>query len=306
MTPKASPGRKPRRAKRATLPTVMLIGCGNWGSALGFALEEAGVSLREIVVRKMARTGPRAKFRTRRKLLAKAKLDADVLWICTSDAAIAGVAKQLAKALTDRPIGGKKIVLHSSGALTSTELAALRAVDASVASVHPLMTFPRRAVAQPSKRRLAGVSFAIEGDPRACRAARRLVRALGGEPFALPIESKPLYHAFGAFASPMLVTLLTAALGTGVAAGSSAAEARRRMRSIVERTVFNFFAEGPEKSFSGPVARGDTATIARHLEALRPYPRLRATYTELTRLALETLPARNEKQIRQLLDAEVL
>ncbi len=292
------------RTKRAAVPTVALIGYGNWGSTLAFALEQAGVPLCEIVVRKKTRSGQAVKFRARRQLLAEAKLDADVLWICTPDAAIAGVAQQLARALADRPRRRGAIVFHSSGALASTELAALRAVGASIASVHPLMTFPRSTFAQGREKRLAGVSFAIEGDARACRAAWKLVRALGGEPFLLRVESKPLYHAFGAFTSPLLVALLTAAAETGMAAGFSAAEARHRMRPIVERTILNFFREGPAKSFSGPVARGDTATVARHLEALRPHPRLMATYTELTRSALGTLPARNEEQIRQLLDAQ--
>jgi predicted short-subunit dehydrogenase-like oxidoreductase (DUF2520 family) len=254
-------------------------------------------------VRKMKRGKYASKFGALQTFLARATLDADVLWICTPDAAIAGVAEEISDAFADRHRPSRPIVFHSSGALASTELAALQAVGASVASVHPLMTFPRRAIPQQSQASLAGVSFAIEGDTRACTAARKLVRALGAEPFVLAPESKPLYHAFGAFASPMLVALLTAAVETGVAAGFTPAEARRRMRPIVERTVLNFFTDGLEKSFSGPIARGDTSTIARHLEALRPHRTLQATYRELARFALDTLPARNKKQIRQLLAA---
>jgi predicted short-subunit dehydrogenase-like oxidoreductase (DUF2520 family) len=302
----SSPRKSPRapQVKSAALPVVSLIGFGNWGSALAFALHEAGVPLSEIVVRSLRRGGETAKSGPRRTLLADAKLDGDVFWICTPDAAIAGVARQLAKAFDHRFRRSRPIVFHSSGALASTELAVLRAAGASVASVHPLMTFPRRAVAESSKKRLAGVSFAIEGDMRACRAARKLVRVLGAEPFPLAIENKPPYHAFGAFASPMLVALLRAAVETGVAAGFTPAEARRRMRPIVERTVLNFFTEGPEKSFSGPIARGDAATVSRHLDALRSHPGLLAIYRELARFALDALPAQNEEQIRKRLDGD--
>ncbi len=281
------------------LPSVTLIGRGNWGTALALALDDAGIPLCEVIVRKKRGSN----LPIQRTTLAAATLAADVLWICTPDTAIAEVASQLAEALAPVARRKKPIVFHSSGALASSELAPLRKVGASLASVHPLMTFPRRSQPQSTAHRypLACVPFAIEGDPRACRAARTLVHAMRGEAFALPAASKPLYHAFGAFASPMLVALLTAAMETAVAAGYTPAQARRRMRPIVERTISNFFTDGPNRSFSGPIARGDAATIARHLDALRPHPRLLSTYRELARFALDSLPAQNRKKIRPLL-----
>lgn len=288
----------------ASLPSVTVIGCGNWGTALTLALDDAGVSLRGIVVRKKRVADSRfaASLGVRLTRMPEAALDADVFWICTPDTTIANAAMELTRALGNTARKHPPIVFHSSGALASTELAAARRTGASVASVHPLMTFPRRSSRRSTlKRPLAGVPFALEGDPRACRAARKLVRAMAGEGFVLDAENKPLYHAFGAFASPMLVALLTAAMETAAAAGYTRQEARRRMRPIVERTIANFFADGPEKSFSGPIARGDTTTVARHLEALQRHPRLLTAYSELARFALDSLPAQNKKQIWQLL-----
>lgn len=313
MTPKAEiPQKKPR--SRTAAPAVRrtgvtLIGCGNWGTALALALHQAAIPVREIVVRTPRSRRHRqfaAALGAGLTTLEKAVLDADVFWIATPDAAIAGIARQLAAALKDRrgPATTGLIAFHSSGALSSAELAPLRSIGVRVAAVHPLMTFPRRtclgATSQPYP--LAGVPFAIEGDPRACRAARTLARAFHAEAFALPAESKPLYHAFGAFASPLLTALLTAAMETAVAAGQTRKQARRRMQPIVERTIANFFAEGPEKSFSGPIARGDATTIARHLEALRAHPRLLAAYRELARFSLHSLPAPNQKQMHTVLD----
>ncbi len=293
-------------------PSVTLIGCGNWGTALALALEAGGVPLLEIVLRTRQSTQRRADAYAqdvaevtgaRLTTLANAALDADVLWICTPDTAIAGVAKQLTRALAHIPRRKPPIVFHSSGALASTELAMLRAVDASIASVHPMMTFPKASAPRAARPQspLAGVPFAIEGDARASRTARQLVRALGGEAFAISAENKPLYHAFGAFASPLLVAVLTAAMETAVATGYTRKQAQRRMCPIVERTISNFFTNGPEKSFSGPIARGDTATIAMHLNALRPHPRLQAVYRELARFALDSLPAQNRHPIQKLL-----
>jgi len=299
-----TPIRQTSRRKKPAPQRVSLIGLGNWGTALALALKDAGIRPREFVVRRKLAIDSRFAASLGAKLATwvQAALDADVFWICTPDAAIVKVAAELAAALGAEPLRRKLVVFHSSGALPSTELAALRAVRASIASVHPLMTFPRRSSSGSSRKRpLAGVPFAIEGDSRACRTAAKLVRAMAGEPFPLTVESKPLYHAFGAFASPMLVAALTAAIETAVAAGFTRREARRRMHPMVERTIANFFNDDPEKSFSGPIARGDTATIASHLEALRGRPRLLAVYRELACFALDTLPAQNTMEIRRLL-----
>jgi predicted short-subunit dehydrogenase-like oxidoreductase (DUF2520 family) len=296
---------------RQKLSSVSVIGAGNWGKALALALHGAGTAVPEIIVRHKSRSNAElaAAVCARNTTLDRAELNADVLWICTPDAAISRVAADLAARISakaavnarDSRIISRRIppiVFHSSGALTSEELATLRAVKASIASVHPLMTFPRRKAQSTQARaskKLTGVPFALEGDARACRAARKLISTLGGEAFTLPAKDKALYHAFGAFTSPLLVALLTAAAEVASVTGWSALQTRRRMRPIVERTVENFFADGPGESFSGPIARGDAATVARHLAALRSHPHLAAVYRDLSRFALRSLPARNPR-----------
>lgn len=296
---------------------MSVIGAGNWGTALALALHRAGVAIPEIIVRRKLRSSTElaTAVGARSTTMDRAELDADVLWICTPDAVISSVAADLAARLTAK--AAKRtynsetavprrapIVFHSSGALTSEELAALRAVKASVASVHPLMTFPRnrRRRKALASQELKGVPFALEGEARACSAARKLIGALGGEAFMLPAKDKALYHAFGAFTSPLLVAVLTAAVEAAVAAGWSAQQSRRRMRSIVERTVANFFADGPGNSFSGPIARGDAATVARHLEVLRAHPHLASIYRELSLFAVDSLPTRNAGKIERVLN----
>lgn len=321
----------PKRARNsADFPTVTLIGFGNWGTALAHGLTQAGVPLREIIVRT-----PRARdrklassFRTTGGVatvttLEHAALDADVFWICTPDASIACIAADLARQLEHRgalrrsrpsaippPSGKGPVIFHSSGALSSSELEVLRTGVASTGTVHPLMTFPSQTRAQSRPHTssptapcfaLAGIPFAIEGDARAMRCARLLVKALRGKSFSLPAASKPLYHAFGAFASPLLVALLQATANAGMAAGYSRDNAMRLMQPIVEQTISNFFRHGAEKSFSGPMARGDVATIASHMRALEAYPSLTALYRELGAFALTALPNRHRQEIEQVL-----
>src|SRR5439155_10979615 len=120
-----------------------------------------------------------------------------ILWLCVRDDAVTVCAAQLASHGT---AGG--FAFHSSGALASSALDPLRAAGAKVASVHPLMTF----VGGPAPS-LQGVWFGMEGDAAAARVAREIVGDLSGEALALRSDSKALYHAWGAFNSPLLVAL---------------------------------------------------------------------------------------------------
>ncbi|HET9087843.1 MAG TPA: Rossmann-like and DUF2520 domain-containing protein [Acidobacteriaceae bacterium] len=308
--------RKPTRSTTAPVtPSVTLIGFGNWGTALAFSLFGAGIPIKEIVVRSFSKIKAAQRHRIYRFLdarfttLDRAALDADVLWICTPDAKIAQTAgemvAQLQSARQRRP--ARQVVFHSSGALTSGELAALKAVGAGIASVHPLMSFPNPTAGKALDSRtiptfpLAGVPFALQGETHACRVARRLVKMLHGAAFTLQEHDKVLYHAFGAFTSPLLVALLTAAAEAGANAGLHKNQVQSLMRPIVTKTIENFFLRGPKRSFSGPLARGDSGTVAWHLSALQEHPALEAIYRNLSLYALDVLPVEQRTTMRQML-----
>jgi predicted short-subunit dehydrogenase-like oxidoreductase (DUF2520 family) len=189
-----------------------------------------------------------------------------------------------------------KTVFHSSGALGSRELGALKRKGAAIASVHPLMTFVRGVVPD-----LAGVSFAVEGDPTAVRVARRIVRDLGGQSFPIAENRKAAYHAWSAFTSPWLLSFLVTAEQVAAAAGIRPAEARRRMLPIVLRTLENYAKRGPARSFSGPIIRGDASTLEKHLRVLRTLPDARSVYLALAKSALQNLPVRNRRQLMKVL-----
>jgi len=148
-----------------------------------------------------------------------------------------------------------------------------------------------------------GVSFAIEGDPVAVRAARGIVRDLGGESYAISQKEKNAYHAWGTFASPLLTALLATAEQVAGLAGVTRKAARGRMLPILLQTVKNYGAVGAAAGFSGPIVRGDVETVRRHLEVLRTAPVPRQVYMALVRAALEYLPAKNKTSLRRLLSS---
>ena len=274
--------------------SVSIIGSGNWGSSLAHALRVAGVGLHEVIVpsvrsavgsKKLARTLPMT-------TLDRAQLDADVLWLCVPDAAIARVTGRLVKRVSKRGLKGQ-IVLHSSGALSAQVLDAAAHAGASVASVHPMMSFPTRTPVS-----LQEVPFGVEADAASRRILNAIVCRIGGRPFAIKAENKALYHAAGVLSSPLLVSHLAAAQEVAARAGLSTRQAQQLIEPIARATLDNFFLRGAGKSFSGPIARGDAQTIRLHLQALKPHPMLAGVYRSLALYALDALPASGRKQLR--------
>ncbi|MFZ0687840.1 MAG: DUF2520 domain-containing protein [Terriglobales bacterium] len=287
-------------------PTVSIIGAGRLATFLATALRDAGFTIREIV----ARDTPPSRRRARR-LAAKvnahsvtaksAALDANLLWFCVPDGEIRAAAWLLSDHLTARARMGQRVIsafaLHSSGALSSRELAPLGNAGVAVASVHPLMTFV--AGAHPS---LAGVSFALEGDREAVQVARRIVRDLEGESFVLPASRKAAYHAWATMTSPLLLAFLVTLEEAARAAGLTRRDARRKNLPIIRQTLANYERMGAAQSFSGPLVRGDAATVAKHLASLKKHPGAREVYVALARAALRGLPVKNEDELKLLLE----
>jgi len=277
---------------------IAIVGAGRLGRALAQELNRAEYTISEIVSGSSPASKRKAVDLARRvKAYAstsdRARLDADLVWFCVPDREIASSSRQLASVVDWR----KKIAFHSSGALASDELKSLRQGGAVVASVHPLMTFVTGSM--PS---LIGVPFAMEGDAGAVRSARQIVRALGGEAFTIRKQYKAAYHAWGAFASPLLVAMLVTAEQLARQAGLSAVGARKKMLPIVRQTIANYGALGAAGAFSGPIVRGDAEIVRKHLQVLRKLPEATDVYLALARAALRYLPARNRGELKRALD----
>jgi predicted short-subunit dehydrogenase-like oxidoreductase (DUF2520 family) len=222
--------------------------------------------------------------------LGQEPLDSDLVWITVPDDAIAATARRLAPTQDWRG----KIVFHSSGALTSDELAPLRKQGAKVASVHPSMTFVRGPAPQ-----MSGVAFAVEGDRAAVRVAKRIVQDLGGKTYAIDKRNKVLYHAFGSFASPLVIALMASLERVAKAAGIRAGDVKAMMVPLLTQTLRNYLQHDAAAAFSGPLVRGDVATVRRHLKGLKKVPEARAVYIALANAALKNLPVKNRKAMER-------
>jgi predicted short-subunit dehydrogenase-like oxidoreductase (DUF2520 family) len=175
---------------------------------------------------------------------------ADIVFLTVPDSVLAEVARAL-------PLG--PIVLHCSGA---AEIDVLRPHPCA-GSLHPLMTFPGPLMGIPD---VTGVPAAIAGDPQALEAARQVATELGFLPFEVSGDRR-LYHAAAVMAGNFATVLLHEASTALAACGVTAAHARRMLLPLAVESLKNAQAS-PQRALTGPVARGDIATIEGHRTAL--------------------------------------
>ncbi len=285
------------RTPKTQLTTVTLVGAGNLAQAIGPALKKAGYRVKQVVARNNPESTRRARALARKVGAAVVRIEdatpaSQVIWICHTDDALASTAKLLARKSGWRG----RIVLHSSGALTSDVLKPLKRAGAHTASLHPMMTFvPGTAP------KLAGVPFAVEGDKQAVAAAKQIVKGLGAEVFEIKGSAKVLYHALGSFSSPLVVATLVTAERVGQGAGLTIAQTRKIIAPILQQTMNNYLKGGPAAAFSGPIKRGDIETVRRHIRELKRVPLGQEVYRALVRSALRDLPSKRKKELLSLL-----
>ncbi len=245
-------------------PRLNLIGCGRLGRSLSRLWRAAGlIEMGGLHSRSGASAASAGAFIGAGYWCATpaALPPAELTLVAVPDSAIAGVAAALAQ----QPGGAQGVIFHCSGLHSSALLAPLRGAGAAIASAHPLHSFADPVASLTS---FAGSLCTLEGDSRARAVLAPLFAGIGAEVVAIDPIHKPLYHAAAAMASNHLVALLDSSLAMLAHAGIPAPLAAAMLAPLVRQTAANVFAEGATAALTGPIARGDDATVAAHLDAL--------------------------------------
>jgi predicted short-subunit dehydrogenase-like oxidoreductase (DUF2520 family) len=277
--------------------TLSIIGAGRVGRALGRRLRELGWKIGAVVASSEA--GARKAVRSigagrAHAFLTRQVLATEVILIATQDHSLAEIAEELARIGTEELRG--KIVLHTSGAMSSVVLDPARRCGAAVASMHPLQTFSGVGVPP-----LEGRVFTIEGDTAAVRMARQMARALGAVPVHIEGSKKPLYHAAGALAAGNVLALMEAATRLMTAAGMKRREAVRALLPLTRQVLENFERLGPRAAWTGPLSRGDYGVVAAHRETMKDLPaEFAQTYDAVNRLAALVLAQDSAAMLAEL------
>ncbi len=270
-----------------------VVGAGRAAAGIAHLLHQNGVSIGTVVCRSNS-----SALRAAALIgggVAGALLDVveddSLLILGAPDESLEPLAVELARRMEDRDRRvANSSVLHLSGTMSSDVLDPLRNRGYSVGSMHPLFSFADR---ESPPRSLAGVVFALEGQPPALRHARQLADTLKARAVTIRTESKALYHAAASLLSNGLVALCDRATFLMSVAGVDRIEAREILTPLISATVDNLRAAGTPAALTGPIERGQTAVVEMHLKAVRRFaPRWLELIIEVNRAIVEVARAK--------------
>lgn len=279
---------------------IAFIGLGKVGTAMAVLLRKAGYRLAALYdvspeARERAASATGAPIA---RGAAEAASLADMVFLTTGDDRILAVCREIAEG------GGfhqGQTVVHMSGAGGLDLLEPAREAGAFRVSIHPMQAFADSAMALQN---LPGSVFGVTADEPAREWAVRIVQDLGGTPFSVAGENKALYHAAACMASNYLVTLIRQVEAVYESIGMGGDAAVRAVWPLIGGTLRNIETMGTVQALTGPIARGDTGTIEKHLAAFREkLPHLLETYCVLGK---QTVKLAREKGTLSLEQAEQL
>lgn len=242
---------KPQRPER-----VLVVGAGPVGHAIAGALSEAGFQLRHW---------SRARGPLFEEQDGRPRQAADIVLLAVRDEAIPQAARYI---LEQHAAGPDSVLLHCAGAMPPGEiLAAERGTVRGVGMLHPLHSFVAGEEVVATKT-LRGVVFAISGDDPGRAAAQLLCEALGGVALPLSPEQQAAYHAAAVMAAGHVAALLDVAAHVLANIGLHRPDAEKALAALTRSVVDNIERVGLPAALTGPFARGDSATVARHLAGL--------------------------------------
>ena len=259
-----------------------VVGCGRVGISLVYHLNRLGYLICGVASRsegsaKLAsEVAGGVPFTTKAQEVTR---EADVVFITTPDDAISETAEAIFEA------GGfseKSVVLHCSGSLPSTIMEKIKESGALIGSMHPLQSFAGVDTNALSNNPFDGIIASVEGDDKAVSLALEISKDLGARGLTIETHAKTMYHAAAVVASNCFVTVQDMAWKFIADAGVSEKDAWSVLGPLIEGTMANIKRVGPVEALTGPIARGDVATINAHLEKISEMqPELEPLYKAL-------------------------
>jgi len=238
---------------------IALIGPGRAGQSIAIAANGAGHDVVAVAARDTEKAATVAqRFDAVALAIGEPVPPVDLVVIAVSDQAIEEVAGEVA------PIARNAVAsaVHVSGATSVSALRAFEDHGVAIGSFHPLQTMP---TPDAGAGRLAGASVAVTADEPLRSKLYDLAHTIGLHPFDLKDDDRAAYHAAAAAAANFPVAALAIAQrlfeSTGVPFDAA--------RPLVDAIVANAFESGPRAALTGPIARGDTATVTAQIDAVR-------------------------------------
>ena len=263
------------------MPKLGFIGAGTVGTALAIRLSERGYPVVTVSSRSQASADKLAQAINGCRAVESSQAVADsaeLVFITTPDGAIPTAVS------TVKWHPGQSVV-HCSGADSVNSLEPARKQGASVGAIHPLQTF---ASVEQAINNIAGSTFALEAQEPLLSILKDIATVLDGTFIELTADDKVLYHAAAVIACNYLVTLVKLATDLWQTFNVPPERATQALLPLLRGTIANIERVGIPQCLTGPIARGDTGTIKKHIDAMeKAAPALLPTYLDLGR---QTIP----------------
>src|SRR4030042_3351692 len=241
-------------------PAIGFIGAGTTGTALAVRLAQRDYPVVAVASRSLTSAERLAARISGCKVCNGAQEVADIaklVFITTPDDTISRVAAEV------KWHKGQSVV-HCSGAHSIDILEPAKLLGAKTGCFHPLQTF---ASVDQAIDNIPGSPFAIEAEEPLSSVLKKMATDLEGEWVTLKAGDKVLYHAAAVFACNYLVTLVKLATDLWQTFDVSPSQATKSLMPLLKGTLSNIENVGLPNCLPGPMARGDLATISRHLES---------------------------------------
>ncbi len=267
-------------------PKIALVGPGRVGCAVARRLFEADYLLTAIISRSHERATEACAYIGCSVTLASTQLtdiaSAEIILLTVPDDQIQRLAAQV-QAINH--LSKTTTLVHFSGLLPA-KVMFHQSSPRKLLSLHPLLPFANRHKAYND---LQGCPCALESDDsEVLLLGEKLVDAIGGHPFTIDHNKKPLYHAAACIASNYFVTLLAVARELLINCGIKPDQAISLLLPLVQSSLENVKDFGPEQGLTGPIVRGDIGTVTKHLQTLQDNaPELRQLYQQMGKITVE-------------------
>jgi predicted short-subunit dehydrogenase-like oxidoreductase (DUF2520 family) len=275
---------------------VGVVSAGRVGAVLGAALARVG---HEVVA---VSAVSRESVRRAERLLPGAEIMAAPEVVAAADFVLLAVPDDELRALVSGLVAADawhpgQLAAHTSGAVGISVLDAASARGVLPLALHPVMTFAGR---PEDLDRLAGASFGVTAPDELRPVAEALVVEIGGEPVWVPELARPLYHAALTIGANHLTTLVNDALDLLVHAGID--YPARLLSPLLSAALDNALRLG-DAALTGPVSRGDAATVAAHLNTLSAQaPGVLGSYLAMSLRTIERAEASGRLRAEQAAD----
>jgi predicted short-subunit dehydrogenase-like oxidoreductase (DUF2520 family) len=271
---------------------IAIIGAGKLGTNLGYALMQKGHRVAAISDKNLSSAQESQQIIGQGIFTGdnrSAALHGRWIILAVPDDMIEAVAKELADSHIEWQ---DKFVFHCSGLHSTKSLKPFETKGALVASLHPVRSFSQKI---PTPKAFVDIFFGLEGKGEALDLAIEITHQLGGKYFILESQNKPLYHTACSMASNFSATLLDTATTLLQQAGLAKSMAYHVLLPLVQGTLQNVKNFDAGTALTGPIARGDTESVRKHLEALDNLPELRDLYKRMARQSLQIV--KREKKL---------